>query len=73
MVYVDDIVLTGNASSFISLVIDFHHSQFDIEATWTTDSLFHNKTKYVIDLLEKENMVNNEPLGTHIDCSSTPP
>lgn len=69
----DDIVLTGNNSQFLDVLIkelsqafelkdlgDLHYFM-GLQTTRTTKGLFLNQAKYAHDLLEKHNMLTSKP------------
>ncbi|KAL5825480.1 hypothetical protein ACOSQ3_021543 [Xanthoceras sorbifolium] len=81
LIYVDDILITGNDPSLIHTTINFLISKFALktlgqvhyflgfEAFRNSDGIFLTQTKYVHDLLAKTNMLNAKPCFTPI-CSS---
>jgi hypothetical protein len=76
LLYVDDIIITGSASSAIQQVISALTTEFDvkdlgflhyflgIQITRTATGLFLSQTKYVEDLLTKSEMVAAKPCDT---------
>ncbi|XP_026437144.1 uncharacterized protein LOC113335251 [Papaver somniferum] len=80
LLYVDDIVLTGNNSSFIASLIsklseifamkdlgELHYF-LGIEANLTTspDSAILTQTRYTLDILTKTNMLDSKPCSTPV-------
>jgi len=74
LIYVDDILITGNSQTAIQLLIASLSQHFGlknlgrlhyflgVEAHWTTDGGLHlSQTKYIIDLLQKTNMGFSKP------------
>jgi hypothetical protein len=80
LVYVDDILVTGNNTSAIQSLTAMLHNQFPvndfgdlgyflgIKATRTVDSLHLNQAKYIGDLLHITHMLGAKPTAT--PCSS---
>jgi len=80
LVYVDDILVTGNNISAIHSLITMLQTQFPvkdlgdlgyflgIKATRTADSLHLNQAKYIADLLQRTHMLGAKPTAT--PCSS---
>ncbi|XP_070662215.1 uncharacterized mitochondrial protein AtMg00810-like [Malus domestica] len=76
LLYVDDIILTGNSHSVIQQVINFLTSEFDIkdlgelhyflgiQVIKTATGLFLSQSKYILDLLQKVEMVDCKPCDT---------
>jgi hypothetical protein len=77
LVYVDDIIITGNSSSFIQTITNKLHKVFalkqlgsldyflGIEVKAQTDgSLLLSQGKYICDLLTKTNMTGASPVST---------
>ena len=70
----DDIIITGNKSSFVSSIIKLLGVDFDfkdlgllhyflgLQIDYTSSGLFVHQTKYVSDLLTKFGMTNDSPL-----------
>ncbi|KAL5824369.1 hypothetical protein ACOSQ3_020432 [Xanthoceras sorbifolium] len=81
LIYVDDILITGNDPSLIHTTINFLNSKFALKtlgqvhyflgfkAFRNSDGIYLTQTKYVHDLLAKTNMLNAKPCSTPI-CSS---
>lgn len=76
LVYVGDIVLTGNNSCFLNFLIkqlseafglkdlgDLHYF-LGLQVTRTAKGLFLNQAKYAHDLLVKRNMLTSKPTKT---------
>lgn len=73
LVYVDDIVLTGNSPSFLQSLILQLSSEFELKdlrnlhyflglhITRTSRGIFLNRSKYAHDLLQKHNMLSAKP------------
>lgn len=82
LVYVDDIIVTGNNSEMVSGIIASLGTRFSlkdqgdisyflgIEVTRTTKGLHLMQRKYIIDLLTKTNMLEAKPVSTPMQ--STP-
>ena len=77
LIYVDDILTTGNSNTAIQRLIhslnqhfalknlDTLHYFLGVEATWTLDGGLHlSQTKYILDLLHKTNMLSSKPQPT---------
>ncbi|XP_043694021.1 uncharacterized mitochondrial protein AtMg00810-like [Telopea speciosissima] len=89
LLYVDDIVLTGNDSQFLEEFIVTLGTRFamkdlgplhyflSIEVTSTPQGLFLSQAKYAADILHHAHMVNIKPMGTpmalKLDLGSTDP
>ncbi|XP_071686855.1 uncharacterized mitochondrial protein AtMg00810-like [Rutidosis leptorrhynchoides] len=75
LVYVDDIILTGNHSATIKRFISRLHQEFAIkdlgclsyflglEVTYTTTGLFLSQTKYAHDILTRAKLLDAKPSG----------
>lgn len=83
LVYVDDIIVTGNDESLISKLItdlnkhfaikDLGHLHYflGIEVT-NSDGIYHlGQAKYIIDLLHRAELVDSKPLPTPMACDRT--
>lgn len=78
LVYVDDMILTGNQAPVIQSFINKSHAEFSIkdlgclsyflglEVTYTTDRLYLIQSKYGHDILKRANMVDAKPVITPI-------
>ncbi|XP_068663015.1 uncharacterized mitochondrial protein AtMg00810-like [Aristolochia californica] len=76
LLYVDDIIITGNNSSLLDSFASKLHSEFvtkdlgslcyflDLEATPTADGLFLSRLKYVRDILARAQLLDNKPVHT---------
>ena len=76
LLYVDDIIITGNRSSFVSSVIKLLGVDFDLkdlellhyflglQVDYTSSRLFVHQTKYASDLLKKFGMTDCKPCKT---------
>ena len=76
LLYVDDIIITGNKSSFVSSVIKLLEVDFDLkdlgllhyflglQIDYTSSGLFVHQTKYASDLLKKFGMTDCKPCKT---------
>ncbi|OMP03343.1 Reverse transcriptase, RNA-dependent DNA polymerase [Corchorus capsularis] len=83
LVYVDDIVLTGNDSVSVSQFVDKLSIEFSlkepaplhyflgVETISTDDGMFLFQRKYIIDLLAKANMLDSKPVATPMSSSSS--
>ncbi|KAL5824955.1 hypothetical protein ACOSQ3_021018 [Xanthoceras sorbifolium] len=81
LIYVDDILITGNDPSLIHTTVNFLNSKFALktlgqvhyflgfETFRNSDGIYLTQTKYVHDLLAKTNVLNAKPCSTPI-CSS---
>ncbi|KAG7541464.1 Reverse transcriptase RNA-dependent DNA polymerase [Arabidopsis thaliana x Arabidopsis arenosa] len=79
LVYVDDIVVTGNSASHVQAFIDLLAARFSIkdmgelsyflgiEVTRTEAGLTLTQTKYINDLLHRTNMVSAKPVSTPME------
>lgn len=83
LVYVDDIIITGNSETFITSLIKKLNVVFSLKQLGKLDyflgievthlpngSLFLSQTKYAIDLLAKVNMSNANGMPTPMVSSS---
>ncbi|TQE04333.1 hypothetical protein C1H46_010118 [Malus baccata] len=85
LVYVDDILITGNSSSHCEFLINKLSTQFamknlgplhfflGIQAHLTADTLFLCQTKHAHDLLTKANMVDSKPCASPSSASKPAP
>lgn len=76
LVYVDDIILTGNDKRFIQRFIARLNVEFSIkdlgrlsyflglEVTYTTDGLFLSQNKYARDILLRADLLDSKPVAT---------
>ncbi|CAI9279827.1 unnamed protein product [Lactuca saligna] len=76
LVYVDDIILTGNNSETISTFITRLHKEFaikdlgrlsyflGIDVLYTSDGLFLTQTKYALDILARAGLLDGKPVYT---------
>lgn len=76
LVYVDDLVLTGNNDSFIQHIVSVLASRFSVkdlgslsyflgvEVLRDSDTCFLSQRKYVTDLLSKHGMLDAKPVQT---------
>ncbi|XP_022040512.1 uncharacterized mitochondrial protein AtMg00810-like [Helianthus annuus] len=87
LVYVDDLILTGNHQPTILSFILSLHNEFAIkdlgklnyflglEVTYTKDGLFLNQSKYALDILTRAKMLDAKPaptpLSTNVSFVST--
>jgi len=84
LIYVDDILITGNSNNVIQLLIKslcqhfslknlWHlHYFLGVEAHWTTDGGLHlSQTKCIFDLLQKNNMASSKPKPTPMLSTSS--
>ena len=81
LLYVDDIIITGNSTSFIAYIVSRLGAAFDLKGLgplkyflslqieYTSQGLFVHQSKYTSDLLTKFNMVDCKPCL--IPCSPT--
>ncbi|CAM8910995.1 unnamed protein product [Rhodiola kirilowii] len=73
LVYVDDVIITGNSEELISEVKQFIHEKFRIkdlgqlkyfpglEVARSTDGIFLHQQKYALELLEEHNLTDCKP------------
>ncbi|XP_021991778.2 uncharacterized mitochondrial protein AtMg00810-like [Helianthus annuus] len=87
LVYVDDLILTGNQPSALASFINCLHNEFAIkdlgklnyflglEGTYTKNGLFLNQSKYTLDILTRAKMLDAKPaptpLSTNVSFVST--
>ncbi|XP_047335705.1 uncharacterized mitochondrial protein AtMg00810-like [Impatiens glandulifera] len=83
LVYVDDIILTGNSKSFLTKIIFQLNKLFPVkdlgqlhyflgmEATRTKDGLFLSQSKYIDDILTRADMIQAKPLHTPVSAGSS--
>ena len=76
LLYMDDIIITGNNSTFVSSLIKLLGEDFDLkdlgllcyflglQIDYTSPSLFMHQTKYASSLLKKFGMTNYKPCKT---------
>lgn len=76
LLYVDDIIITGNDSDMLHRFITHTHSEFTIkdlrklnyflglEISYTLDVVFVGQTKYAHDILEHADMFDSKPIAT---------
>ncbi|KAL7610818.1 hypothetical protein Lser_V15G12059 [Lactuca serriola] len=76
LVYVDDLILTGNDDTVIRSIIKRLHHEFaikdlghlnyflGIEAIYTTNGLFLSQTKYAHDILDRAGLLDAKPVST---------
>ncbi|XP_022024221.1 uncharacterized mitochondrial protein AtMg00810-like [Helianthus annuus] len=83
LVYVDDLILTGNHSSTILSFISCLNKEFAIkdlgklnyflglEVTYTQNGIFVNQSKYALDILTRANMLDAKPAPTPLSTNVT--
>ncbi|XP_013607756.1 PREDICTED: uncharacterized mitochondrial protein AtMg00810-like [Brassica oleracea var. oleracea] len=83
LVYVDDIIITGNSTSHISRFITSLSTRFSlkdlgdlsfflgIEVTRTKSGVHSTRSRYIADLLRKANMTNAKPVPTPMESNSS--
>ncbi|XP_042035270.1 uncharacterized mitochondrial protein AtMg00810-like [Salvia splendens] len=76
LVYVDDIILTGNSYNVLKSVISRLHQEFAItdlgklgyflglEVTYTSSGIFLNQAKYARDILQRASLEESKPVST---------
>ena len=76
LVYVDDLLLTGNNDNFISQFKATIVAKFSLKDLWrpshflgvelipTSSGFFLSQQYYIKDIRQKENMINAKPVGT---------
>lgn len=82
LLYVDDIVLTGNTSRLLSSFISTLGHEFEIkdlgalhyflglEVSSLSSSLYLSQTKYALDILRRSNMLECKPCGTPLSAKT---
>ena len=82
LLYVDDIILTASTTSTLHNIIDSLHREFamsdlgdihhflGINVHRTSNGLFLSQQQYALELLERANMVNCNPISTPADTKS---
>src|SRR5262249_43124268 len=76
LLYIDDMVITGNNSTLVQTLIirlskefsmkdlgDLHYF-LGIEVQYNEKGLFLSQTKYALDLLQRANLINAKPIST---------
>ncbi|KAI3494496.1 hypothetical protein L1887_40744 [Cichorium endivia] len=83
LVYVDDLILTGNDAHVIQSFITKLHNEFAIkdlgklnfflglEVTYTDTGLFLNQSKYAHDILERAYLLDSKPVTTPLASNTT--
>ncbi|KAJ0860505.1 putative RNA-directed DNA polymerase [Helianthus annuus] len=83
LVYMDDLILTGNKSTSITNFTRHLHTEFAIkdlgslnyflglEVIHDTDGLFLTQTKYANDILDRAGLTNAKPIATPLSTSDT--
>ncbi|KAJ0572915.1 putative RNA-directed DNA polymerase [Helianthus annuus] len=78
LIYVDDIIITGSSSDFVTCLIGRLHSQFalkdlgqlsyflGIQATFSEDVLHLSQQRYLLDLLQRTGLADYRPLSTPV-------
>lgn len=78
LIYVDDIIITGSSSGFISALIQKLHSQFSlkdlgklnyflgVQATFSETGLHLSQQRYLLDLLQRTGLSQCKPLSSPI-------
>ncbi|KAM0063403.1 putative RNA-directed DNA polymerase [Helianthus debilis subsp. tardiflorus] len=78
LIYVDDIIITGSSSDFVTGLIGRLHSQFalkdlgqlsyflGIQATFSEDVLHLSQLRYLLDLLQRTGLADCRPLSTPV-------
>jgi hypothetical protein len=82
LLYVDDIILTANTTTLLNTIIaslshefsmsdlgDIHHF-LGINVHRTHDGLFLSQQQYALEILERANMLNCNPIATPIDTKA---
>ncbi|CAL9002956.1 unnamed protein product [Prunus brigantina] len=82
LIYIDDLIVTGNNMGEIHKLKPFLHKKFAIkdlgsfkyfwriEIASSSKGLFLNQYKYVLDLLQETGMLETKPVITPIDCKA---
>lgn len=82
LVYVDDIILTGNNTDIISKFISRLNNEFSIkdlgqlnyflglEVTYTDTGLFLSQAKYAQDILARAGLLESKPVGTPLTTTA---
>ncbi|WOG93565.1 hypothetical protein DCAR_0312851 [Daucus carota subsp. sativus] len=83
LVYVDDIILTGNHSTIINDFVATLNAKFSlkdlgslnqflgVEVVHTSDGVFLSQHRHIADILINHNMANAKPVGTPLSTSET--
>ncbi|KAJ0787642.1 putative RNA-directed DNA polymerase [Helianthus annuus] len=78
LVYVDDIIITGSSSAYVTGLIERLHSQFalkdlgalsyflGVQATFHEDTLHLSQQRYLCDLLQRTGLAECRPLSTPV-------
>ncbi|KAJ0531909.1 putative RNA-directed DNA polymerase [Helianthus annuus] len=78
LVYVDDIIITGSSSDFVTHLIERLHSRFalkdlgklsyflGVQATFSDDVLHLSQQRYLLDLLQRTGLAQCRPLSTPV-------
>ncbi|XP_022020116.1 uncharacterized mitochondrial protein AtMg00810-like [Helianthus annuus] len=81
LVYVDDLILTGNDPNALKSFISCLHNEFAIkdlgelnyfpglEVTYTSNGLFLNQSKYALDILSRAKMLDAKPAPTPLSTN----
>lgn len=76
LVYIDDVIVTGNDSDLLRSFIQRTEKEFSIkdwgrlsyflglEVTHTSDGLFLGQAKYARDILDRAQMLSSKPVAT---------
>jgi hypothetical protein len=79
LLYVNDIILTANTTSLLHFIIQSLHHEFSmndlgeihhflgVNVHRTTEGLFFSQQQYALEILERANMTNCNPIPTPID------
>ena len=80
LIYVDDLIVTGDNASEIVLLKNTLKQKFaikdlgtlkyflGIEMATSKKGMFLNQRKYILDLLQEADMVDCKPVSTPLDC-----
>ena len=83
LIYVDDIILTGNSDTLVSQLVDYLAQRFSlkdlgqlsyflgVEVVPHRLGILLSQTRYIQDLLKQTNMDNAKPVLTPLPTSST--
>jgi hypothetical protein len=82
LLYVDDIILTANTTTLLHSIIKSLHSEFamsdlgdihhflGINVHRTSEGLFLSQQQYALEILDRANMLNCNPITTPVDTRS---
>nr|GEW55436.1 retrovirus-related Pol polyprotein from transposon TNT 1-94 [Tanacetum cinerariifolium] len=83
LVYVDDLILTGNQPNVLTTFIARLNKEFaikglgelnyflELEVTYTTNGIFLNQSKYAKEILTRSNMIDAKPVPTPLGANAS--